>query len=453
MSNSHPIIFVTGRDPLIGIGGGSTYVRSHARAAMRAGYDPHIFCVTDRDETVETEYGTVHRLKTPFRPRGPLVVPMRQGAEKFVRHWFNALAYTPLMIGFHKRVMVDGIAKFLRGREGPHLIHGFYTWGCVGLDLRRRLGAAHRVRVINSVYTTAEDEMRAKFKGLGADARLIERLLYAAEFGWVKTVVTRYERRAYRNCDLGTANYESVRRRFLARYGRGAEFRLLPYTAEAVFLRETSTAMPEVLPEIAAFVASGAPLIVTLSRHDPRKGIDVYLRALARVRDAGVAFRACLLSGGPLYDSHRRLASELGLDDFVAFTGWIEDPYPYLRRADLFVLPSTQEGSGSLALIEALYAGLAVVASNVDGIPEDVVHEESALLVKPGDVEGLANMIIRALKDSDLRRRLGDNARKTSAERFSPDAFAAALGEVYREHGMRGNKDVESSKKNTAFIP
>ncbi|MBX3277692.1 MAG: glycosyltransferase family 4 protein [Acidobacteria bacterium] len=437
MSDSHPIIFVTGRDPLSGIGGGSTYVRSHARAAMRAGYDPHIFCVTDRDETVEAGFGTVHRLKTPFRPRGPLVVPMRQGAEKFVRHWLNALAYTPLMIPFHKRVMVEGIERFVRGRAGPHLIHSFYTWGCVGLDLRCRLGAAHPVRVINSVYTTAEDEMRAKFEGLRADARLIERLLYAAEFGWVKTVVTRYERRAYCECDLVTANYESVRQRFLASYGRGAEFRLLPYTSDVVDFRDATRDVPETPPEIAASAGSNAPVIVSLSRHDPRKGIDVFLRALARVRDAGAAFHACLLSGGPLFDSHRRLASELGLDDFVTFTGWIEDPHPYLRRADLFVLPSTQEGSGSLALIEALHAGLAVVASDVDGIPEDVTHEESGLLVKPGDVEGFANIIIRALKDSDLRRRLGDNARKTFAERFSPDAFAAALGEVYRMYLCR----------------
>lgn len=427
----HPIIFVTGRDPLIGIGGGSTYVRAHARAAQCAGYESHIFCVTDRDETVETGYGTVHCLKTPFRPRGRLIVQKHQNAEKFVRHWLNAFAFTPLMIGFHKRVLVDGIEKFLRGREGPHLLHSFYTWGCVGLDLRRRLGASHRVIVINSVYTTAEDEMRAKFEGLGADARLVERLLYAVEYGWVRAAVTRYERRAYRECDLVTANYESVRRRFLALHGSGAEFRLLPYTSEAMFLREANGAKPEAPPEIAALASSDAPLIVTLSRHDPRKGMDVLLRALARVRDAGVAFRACLLSGGPLLDSHRRLAAELQLDDQVALTGWIDDPYPYLRHADLFVLPSRQEGSGSLALIEALHAGLAVVASDVDGIPEDVTHEESALLAPPGDVDGLAKMMIRALNDPALRRRLGGNARRTFDERFSPDAFADALGEVY----------------------
>jgi glycosyltransferase involved in cell wall biosynthesis len=426
-----PIIFVTGKDPLEGVGGGTIYVRGHARAALRAGYEPHIFCVTSRDEVVATDFGFVHRVLTPFRPIRSLSVAPTEYSHKFVHHWLNALAFTPLMVGFHKPALVEGIARFLHGRKGPHLIHGFYTWGCVGLELRRRL-PGERVVVINSVYTTAEDEMGAKRRGLSDDVEWVKRLLYLIELGWVHLGVTRYERRAYRESDLVTANYASVEKQFRAKHGSGAEFRLLPYSSETAFLsngNEQSAGMP---PELSALSSIDAPLIVTLSRHDPRKGLDVFLHALAQVRDAGVPFRACLVSGGPLMGWHRQLVTKLRLDEMVVITGWVPDANQYLRHADIFVLPSIQEGSGSLSMIEALQAGAAVIASDIDGIPEDVTHEDNGLLVPAGEVDALTRAMIRALTDADLRERLGRRARETFTARFSPDAFARALGDTYQ---------------------
>jgi glycosyltransferase involved in cell wall biosynthesis len=427
-----PIIFVTGKDPLEGVGGGTVYVRGHARAALRAGYEPHIFCVTSRDEVVATDFGFVHRVLTPFRPIKSLSVAPNEYSSRFVRHWLNALAFTPLMVGFHKPALVESIAKFLRVRKGPHLIHGFYTWGCVGLDLRRRL-PDQRVVVINSVYTTAEHEISAKHRGLSHDAEWMRRLLYRIELGWVRLSVTRHERRAYRESDLVTANYASVVQQFHAQHGRGAEFRLLPYSSETAFLRHGNEKSAEMPPELRALASIDAPLIVTVSRHDPRKGLDTFLRALAQVRDAGVAFRACLVSGGPLMDRHRQLAIKLKLDDRVVIPGWVDDSYQYLRHADIFVLPSTQEGSGSLSMIEALQAGATIIASEIDGIPEDLTHEENGLLVPAGEVDALARTIIRALTDADLRKRLGRRARETFRARFSPDAFARALGDTYQK--------------------
>ena len=67
------------------------------------------------------------------------------------------------------------------------------------------------------------------------------------------------------------------------------------------------------------------------------------------------------------------MAEQLRLGDRVVIEGWVPDPRPYLREAGIYVLPSLQEGSGSVSLIEALQAGVAVVASNIDGIPEDVI--------------------------------------------------------------------------------
>ena len=77
----------------------------------------------------------------------------------------------------------------------------------------------------------------------------------------------------------------------------------------------------------------------------------------------------------------------------------------FLDQADIFILPSREEQSGSLALIEAMRAGVACVASACDGIPEDVSHLSDAWLTKPGDHQSLAHGIIALLKDTFLRKK------------------------------------------------
>jgi glycosyltransferase involved in cell wall biosynthesis len=157
---------------------------------------------------------------------------------------------------------------------------------------------------------------------------------------------------------------------------------------------------------------------------------------LASLRARGTLFRACLVGGGALLPDHRRLARQLGLADTVEIPGFVPDSFAHLRRADIFVLPSLEEGSGSLALLEALQAGTPVVASAVDGIPEDVIDGESALLVKPEDAEALATALARLLGDAGLRRRLARAGQETFRRRFSAAAFAGALREAYAELGV-----------------
>jgi glycosyltransferase involved in cell wall biosynthesis len=262
---------------------------------------------------------------------------------------------------------------------------------------------------------------------------------------WTRLVVEREERQVYHKADLLTYNYDSVRRLFIERHGEGVEMRKLPYTSESAFLHEDAEESlrgrieaPSCLTDWRGTDSlSDAPLIVAVSRHDPRKGIDELLRALERLRASGGRFRACLVGHGPLLESHRRMARQLRLDDVVMITGWVPDPFAYLCHADIFVLPSFQEGSGSLSLIEALQAGLPVVASNVDGIPEDVADGDSALLVPPGDTIALSHALTRAMTDLDLRIRLQRRARETFVEKFSAQTFTAALRDLYAELGFK----------------
>ena len=406
------LIVIAGKDPRIELGGHSAFVRSTARAAIELGFTPHIFCVARQSGEARTDFGTVHRIGSPLPSFRQTTVPV------------------------HAPMIATAVARFLSGRPGPHLIHSFNLWGSAGVLVARGLRRRGRpaTTVVNA-YTTMEHEVAGKLRGLDASHGFNARLRCRMESVWFK--LFRFcERRTYRDSDLVLVNYESVRQLLTEKYGTGLTIRKLAYAPESAFL-ETPQAAPAPCPEpLAALGPRDAPLIVAVSRHDARKGIDVLLRALARVRQTGTRFRACILSGGPLYAAHRRLAQQLGLDDTTRLTNWVPESGPYLRAADIFVLPSLQEGSGSVALLEALQAGTAIVASNVDGIPEDVTDGESALLVEPGGVDQLGQALARLLMDRGLRQRLSRRAREVFAERFSAEVFTAALRATYAGLGF-----------------
>jgi glycosyltransferase involved in cell wall biosynthesis len=412
------IVLLAGKDPLAEIGGGhSAYVRVHARAALRAGLTPHLFCASDRTEIVEAEFGIVHRIQS--------AIPFRLEAG------MGSSRYLPLSI-VHNRQIATEVARFLVGRRGPHLIHGFGVWAEAGLRVRAKLRRRSvPVVTIASAYTTNRHESRARLRGLIHGHGLWRTVKFGAEYLWIRTVVDRSERRALTQSDLVLINYESVRR-LLPAWRRDLA-RRLPYTSESAFRNDVPQVPPVLSEAVGRLVSRDAPLLVAVSRHDPRKGIDVLLEALARLRRKGVAFRACLVGGGTLMQAHRRLAEQLALSDVISIEGCVDDVHPYLSSADVYVLPSREEGSGSLALIEALQAGCAVVASDCDGIPEDLQDGDNAILVPPDNSEALATALDRVLRDASLRRSLSRRARETFDSRFSAARFTEALARTYAE--------------------
>lgn len=401
------VVLVAGRDPRSEHDGGhSAYVRAHAHAAAAAGFTPHLVCVGPAAEIAATPYGVVRRAASPARPFRQLMIPG------------HALAL--------RRAVETAVAE-----TGARVVHGFGVWSWAAAAARDRLAArGNPPRVLASAYTTLADETLSKIEGAspadGAARKAVFLLEHAAALA-----AARFERRGYRDADLVLVNYESVRRLLEARHGKGLRVRQIPYAPESAFEppRPDAGGLPEALRQLDA----GGPLVVAVSRHDPRKGGDVLLEALALLAARGTPFRACLVGAGPLLESHRALARRLSFDGRVSLPGYVEDAFDVLSRADVFVLASKSEQSGSLALLEALQAGRACVASACDGIPEDVTDGRDALLVPPGDVRALADALERLLGDADLRARLGRAARATFEARFSAEALSAALGALYGE--------------------
>ncbi|MGE0129560.1 MAG: glycosyltransferase family 4 protein [Blastocatellales bacterium] len=416
------IVFVAGKNPLEELGGGhSSYVRAHARAAIRAGFLPRLFCVGRTEGRIETDYGVIHQTRSS-RNLGPYSTV--EGVRSSSIPW-------------HEPMIASAIERFLRDRKEPQLIHGFGLWGSVGVTASRKLQqrGVEAIPIVNA-YTSLEHEHRGKRLGVNREHGGGLRLSVKAEYLWVKHVIGRYERRAYFGSRAVLFNYESVRRILLDRFGPGMRFRKTPYSSEMAFTQKDGAERPESPRSIAALESRKAPLVVSVSRHDPRKGVEVLLLALARLKERGVEFRACLVGGGQLLEQNRRLAERLNLDGVVAIEGFAPDVSVYLRHADVFALPSLEEGSGSVSLIEAMQAGLPVVASKIDGIPEDVTDGDSALLVEPGNVAALSQAVERAITDQALRQKLARRAREVFVEKFSPEVLSDALRDIYGELGF-----------------
>jgi glycosyltransferase involved in cell wall biosynthesis len=155
------------------------------------------------------------------------------------------------------------------------------------------------------------------------------------------------------------------------------------------------------------------PELLALARLVPQKGLDLLLRAFARLRDPSLAeWRVVLVGDGPEREALRTLAEREGVSERVAFEGFRSDPSPYLARASVFVLPSRFEGMPN-ALLEAMAAGLPVVVSDASPGPLEMVqHGVHGLVVSSENVEALAAALGRLMGDAGLREHLGQAARE-----------------------------------------
>jgi glycosyltransferase involved in cell wall biosynthesis len=179
----------------------------------------------------------------------------------------------------------------------------------------------------------------------------------------------------------------------------------------------------------AAGVPAGA-LAIYAGRLAPEKGADVLLEAWAALAPETPA-TLCLVGDGPERAALEARARALGIDGRVRFAGARADVAPWLRAADLFVLPSRTEGL-SVALLEAMACGLPVVATDV-GATREAAGPDGAVVVPPGRPDALAAALATVLRDAGRARALGAAARARAVAGFGIEAVAARHLDLYRE--------------------
>jgi glycosyltransferase involved in cell wall biosynthesis len=178
-------------------------------------------------------------------------------------------------------------------------------------------------------------------------------------------------------------------------------------------------------------ISSDRKVVLIVGRLSREKDHLTLLDALASIRSTH-APHLLIVGDGPERTRIEERARALAMEKHVALTGQVRSAQPYYGIADVAVLSSRSEGSPN-ALLEAMAAGVPVVATSVGGIPEIVTDRESALLVPPSDSPALAGAIASLLSRPELAESLRTRARQLIVERHSPEQRTRALCRIYRE--------------------
>lgn len=170
--------------------------------------------------------------------------------------------------------------------------------------------------------------------------------------------------------------------------------------------------------------------IGTLSVLRPEKGLADFVRAAGHVIARRPEARFVIWGDGPVRPELDRLIRESGLSDRVTLAGATLQPEAALRELDIFVLPSLSEACSN-ALLEAMVAGRAVIATRVGGTPAVIEHDVNGLLVPPGDPLALAHAIVRLIEEPGLAAALAAQAQRRVAAEFGLDRMLARIDALY----------------------
>lgn len=316
-------------------------------------------------------------------------------------------------------------------------VHRLGATGSV--DLRwtlalRRVLMAERFDVLHAHLPYAAAFGRLVARSLPPQRR--PRLVYTEHSLWSKAaVLTRFANRA--TVGLDDALFvvsEPARAALPARLRPGAQVVVhgVDQRRTGALLDQGAALRSSVRHELG--VADDEVLALTVANLRAEKGHDVLLEAARRLAASHLRLRFVVVGGGPLADQVAARRDELGLAGRLDLLGHRDDAMRLMAGADLFVLPSHQEGL-PVALMEAMSMGLPVVATDVGGVRTIVTDQVEGLVVAPGRPGELAEAVARLAEDAPLRSALGVAARRAStafdiatARRLLEDRYLALTG-------------------------
>jgi len=201
------------------------------------------------------------------------------------------------------------------------------------------------------------------------------------------------------------------------------KFRIAP----AARLETIHNGIPDDLPAAPAG-RRGVPSVIMVARFAPQKNQAMLLDAAATIP---TAFRVQFAGSGPTMETIERKARELGVAERVEFLGDRSDVARLLRAADIFALPTNWEGF-PISILEAMRAGLPIVASDVGGVREAVVDGVNGFLLERGDSAGFRRALERLLTDESLRARMARESRRMFEENFTASHMFRKTFRIYR---------------------
>ncbi len=175
-----------------------------------------------------------------------------------------------------------------------------------------------------------------------------------------------------------------------------------------------------------------AILVGAVGRLSPEKGFDLLIRAIAKLRQAGMPVELAIAGDGNARPELERLIAQLAGGSYVRLLGHVADPRRLYEAMDVYALSSLREGLPNV-LLEAMALEVPVVATRVAGVPKMIADGEDGLLVEAGSLESLANALTQVANDANLRRNVAAAGRQTVEKRFSFRRRMERIVEIYDE--------------------
>lgn len=177
--------------------------------------------------------------------------------------------------------------------------------------------------------------------------------------------------------------------------------------------------------------------LISVCRLVPAKGLDTLLEACAQLKKKGVPFVLHLIGDGPIRQELEQLAAKLGIYEDTIFYGYMLHPEEFMPFFDIFVLPSRAEAFGSV-FAEAALCLLALVGTDVGGIPEQIENGRNGLLVPVSNSQALSTALEKLIADPDYRYELARSAREKAKKSYSLSRVIQQLSRVYESYRKPG---------------
>lgn len=372
------IFIISGKNPLTAKSGYASYAHSLAKILSSLDYQVKIFCLGEKDMVTQNPIWTVY-IKGSLLFKLPILKDIEMAGLPILSFQLASHLYSHL--------------------QSNNIVWGIGPWSFVGALVKI---FKKDVILFSDYFTSIQHEYSGTISATNISdyGVLIKLKTIITSFTIIK-LYTLIEKFIFLTSDKIIIHYKSTLNILSNQFHiKKSKFISLPYY---IHLSDHTNEKP---------LSISKPLIISICRHDGRKGINFLLHAFSLLSSKELKYSAVIIGEGKLRKKHIELARKLRLSN-VHQPGFVVNIKPYLNSSKLFVLPSLEEGSSSLAILEAMKVGLPIIATNIDGIPEDLTDKKSALLVPAKNPGALADAMQKLLENPKLAKKLGKAAKRS----------------------------------------
>ena len=394
MKNKIPVFIISGKSPLGDPGGYPAYARSLAVTLTSLGYPVYVLAIGKNSGVYKEKYGDVYISNTILLKFFPFL---------------NQLALSALP--YYGFIFSNQVRKLVKEKKiDNYILWGMGPWTYPGV-LLKIYSAQAKMTMISSYFTSTRHEMKGAVDSIKIkDYGIIPKLKYLFVYEIIARIFYLFEKITLVFSDLIVIHYESSRKIIKEEFNVNTKkVRMFPWYTETFKRVGSNKNATKKFPH---------PLIVSISRQDPRKGLNFIIHAIKIVAKKYPDIKCLIVGSGSFQNLNKKLAEKLKVTKNVIFPGFIPDIEPVLQEADITVVVPLKQGSSALTVIESMSYGKAMVVSDCDGIPEDIKNNYSGLVVPKGNEQAIAEAIEKLIENPKLRKKLGDNAYKAYKEKF-----------------------------------